>query len=111
MAATPKDIVKEASKQTGNKIQWDTGKMRTSYANVAHASSTREEFTFLFGTNQSWNIGQDHELKVELSDRIILSPFVAKRLHQLLGGVLKEYESRFGALDPTLVGGDESKKS
>ena len=109
MSATAKEVVKEPQKQTGSKIQWDTSRMTTSYANVAHASSTREEFTFLFGTNQSWNIGQEHDLKVELSDRIILSPFVAKRLHQLLGGVLKEYETRFGALDPTPVGDDTKK--
>ena len=35
---------------------------------------------------------------VQLNDRIVLSPFAAKRLWILLGAILKEYESRFGVL-------------
>ena len=81
------------------KVEWDDSKMNTTYANVANAASTREEVTLLFGTNKSWNISKDNPVKVELSDRIILSPFAAKRLWLILGSVLKEYESRFGELD------------
>jgi hypothetical protein len=33
------------------------------------------------------------------SSRIIVSPFVAKRLNLLLTNVLREYESRFGVLN------------
>ena len=81
------------------KVEWDDSKMSTTYANVANAASSREEVTLLFGTNQTWNLAKDKEVKVELTDRIILSPFAAKRLWLILGGVLKEYESRFGKLD------------
>jgi uncharacterized protein DUF3467 len=35
---------------------------------------------------------------VRLSDRIILSPFAAKRLAVLIGNVVNEYEKRFGTL-------------
>jgi len=79
------------------KVNWDTAKMKTSYANVCNVSSTREEVTLLFGTNQTVQPGQ-RELSVELSDRIILSPFAAKRLYMVLNNVIEQYEKRFGEL-------------
>ena len=60
----------------------------------------------LFGINQAWNRGQK-EVTIQLTDRIIISPYAAKRLSMLLGGVVKEYESRFGTLNveaPTAAG-------
>ncbi len=51
----------------------------------------------VFGINQAWERGQT-EVKIQLTDRIILSPFAAKRLAQLLTNILREYETRFGAL-------------
>jgi len=52
----------------------------------------------LFGINQAWNRGQK-EVTIQLTDRIIISPYAAKRLAVLLDGVVKEYEKRFGALN------------
>jgi hypothetical protein len=80
------------------KVKWDDSSMRTSYANVCNVASTREEVTLLFGTNQTWH-GNMKEVSVHLTDRIILSPFAAKRLSLLLGGVVGEYEKRFGTLE------------
>ena len=85
---------KTAATQT---LRWDDSKMTSTYANVCNVSSTREEVTLLFGTNQSWYTGQP-ELTVQLSDRIILNPFAAKRLSMLLNNIIREYESRFGEL-------------
>ena len=79
-------------------IRWDQSKMRNTYANVYNVNSTREEVSVLFGTNQSWNPSQK-ELVVDLSDRIILNPYAAKRLSTLLNNVIQQYESRFGKLD------------
>lgn len=79
-------------------IRWDDSSMKTSYANVCNVSSSREEVTLLFGTNQTWHTGQQ-EFTVKLSDRIIISPFAAKRLLVLLQNVVGQYEARFGALD------------
>lgn len=83
-------------------IRWDDSKMRSTYANVCNVSSTREEVTLLFGTNQAWRTGQA-EVAIELSDRIIVSPFAAKRLQQLLTSALEEYEKRFGNLGDVVV--------
>ncbi len=79
------------------KVKWDDTSMRTAYANVCNVASTREEVTLLFGTNQGWHNGQD-EVSVRLSDRIILSPFAAKRLALLMGNIVGQYEKRFGTL-------------
>jgi hypothetical protein len=79
------------------RVNWDSSKMKSSYANVCNVSSTREEVVLMFGTNQSWNAGQK-ELTVELSDRIVLNPYAAKRLSLVLGNVISAYEGRFGVL-------------
>ena len=81
----------------GAKIKWDDSNMKSAYANVCNVSSTREEVVMLFGVNQAWNRGQK-EVTIQLTDRIILSPFAAKRLALLLSNVLREYENRFGPL-------------
>ncbi len=81
----------------GPKIRWDDSQMHSSYANVCNAASTREEVVLLFGINQAWQAGQA-EIPIQLSNRIIVSPHVAKRLATLLENVLKEYETRFGSL-------------
>ncbi len=71
--------------------------MKCSYANVTNVSSTRDEVVLNFGLNQSWERGQA-EVTVQLSNRIILSPFAAKRLMTLLDNLMREYESRFGEM-------------
>jgi hypothetical protein len=89
----------EAAETTveGTKIKWDDSNMKSSYANVCNVTSTREEVVMLFGINQAWNRGQK-EVTIQLTDRIIISPYAAKRLATLLEGVVKEYEKRFGTL-------------
>ena len=83
---------------TPTRVRWDDSRMTTTYANVCNVSSTREEMTLLFGTNQTWQSGQE-ELTVALSDRIIVNPHAAKRMALLLANVVEQYESRFGALE------------
>ena len=88
----------EAKGTEGMRIKWDDASMKSSYANVCNVTSTREEVVMLFGVNQAWNRGQK-EVTIQLTDRIIVSPYAAKRLMMLLDGVVKEYEKRFGALN------------
>jgi len=103
MAKVPQSGAKESTEvEVGQPaaptVNWDDSSMSTSYANVVNAASTREEVTLFFGTNQTWNPVGKTEFDVKLSDRIVLSPFAAKRLWTLLGAVLQEYERRFGQL-------------
>ena len=95
-------------------VNWDDSQMRTSYANVVNAASTREEVTLFFGTNLTWNPTESREFHVRLSDRIVLNPYAAKRLHLLVGAILKEYEKRFGTLNidvgsPTATGAKDGE--
>ena len=80
------------------KIKWDDSQMRSSYANVCNVSSTREEMVLMFGINQAWNAAQ-RELTVQLTERVIMSPYAAKRLQAVLSNVVREYETRWGAMD------------
>ncbi len=94
----------------GTKIKWDDSNMKSSYANVCNVTSTREEVVILFGMNQAWNRGQK-EVTIQLTDRIVISPYAAKRMSMLLNSVVKEYENRFGALNiDATMGGGEAKK-
>jgi len=92
-----KEVKAVAPQAGGPKVVWDDSKMHTSYANVCNVLGTREEIMLLFGANQAWHGGQK-EVTVALSERIVLTPFAAKRLLQLLGQGLKEYEARYGEL-------------
>ena len=80
------------------KIKWDDSSMRSVYANVCNVTGTREEMVFLFGMNQAWHSGQS-EVTIQLADRIVMSPFVAKRLSTLLNNVVKDYEAKYGTLE------------
>ena len=83
--------------RAGRTVRWDDSNMTSTYANVCNVSSTREEVTLLFGTNQTWHTGQQ-ELAILLSNRIILNPYAAKRLSLLLNNIINQYESRFGKI-------------
>lgn len=89
---------KQPNETAPTKVVWDDSQMATSYANVINVFSSREEFTLLFGTNQTWNFTSSNELTVRLSNRVVLTAFAAKRLQTLLTARVQEYEQRFGTL-------------
>jgi hypothetical protein len=110
-AEAPSEAKPEVGAPAVPTVDWDDSHMSTSYANVVNAASTREEVTLFFGTNQTWNPVGAQSFQVRLSDRIVLSPFAAKRLWVLLGAVLNEYEKRFGALHIDALGPDGQGKA
>ena len=84
-----------AGEQT--RVRWNSTDLKSTYCNVANATSTREEVVLNFGVNQNWDRSAG-ELEIQLQHRIILSPFAAKRLNDLLARLISEYESRYGKL-------------
>jgi Protein of unknown function (DUF3467) len=56
----------------------------------------------LFGMYHAWAGGQK-EIEVQLSNRIVMSLYAGKRLATSLNNVLREHESRFGALSTEVV--------
>ena len=101
------DTKSDAKAPEGTRIKWDDSGMKSSYANVCNVTSTREEVVLLFGMNQAWNRGQK-EVTIQLTDRIVISPFAAKRMSMLLDSVVKEYEKRFGPLNIETGGGPKA---
>jgi hypothetical protein len=97
-ARTGKEKEGEENVAGQRKIRWDDSNMRSVYANVCNVAGTREEVVLLFGMNQAWHAAQE-EVTIQLADRVVLSPFVAKRLSMLLNNVIKDYETKYGALD------------
>jgi hypothetical protein len=109
MATKPQEAAELPRDIAAMKVRWDDSNMKSSYANVCNVTSTREEVVLLFGMNQAWNRGQK-EVVIQLTNRIVVSPYAAKRLSLLLGNVVKEYENRFGALNIESSAGGEAKK-
>jgi len=88
----------EAATPQMPRIRWVTDGLKSSYANFANANTTREEVVLNFGVNNSWDRAQP-EMAIELSHRIMLSPFAAKRLSTMLAQLIAEYEQRYGQLN------------
>jgi len=93
-AAAP---VAAAGGTAGPRVKWNVEHLKSSYVNFANANSTREEVVLNFGLNTSWDRSQP-EVEIELAHRIVMSPFAAKRLSELLAKLMTEYESRHGVL-------------
>ncbi len=93
----PVENAASVANEAAPKVNWVNSGMKTTYSNVCNVSSTREEVSLMFGTNQTFNAVQDG-IVIELTDRIILNPYAAKRLALVLTGVIKQYETSFGEL-------------
>lgn len=96
-AAAAKTTATATEASSRPKVRWDSSKLQSSYANVCSVTSTREEVVLNFGINQAWERGQQ-EMEIQLTNRIILSPFAAKRMADGLNKLLVEYEARYGKL-------------
>jgi hypothetical protein len=81
----------------GARVRWNTEHLKSSYANFCNATGTREEVVLTFGINVTWDRAPK-ELEVDLQHRLVLSPFAAKRLHDVLSRLMAEYENRYGEL-------------
>jgi hypothetical protein len=99
MSDTPTSPAPANATSRESQLHWDDSRMTTHFSNVVNIQSTREQVDLFFGTNQTWNASDERPLSIELSNRIILSPYAAKRLSIALNGVLREYEQRYGALE------------
>lgn len=98
MAENTKNATPQAQEQvTAPKVKWNTENLKSSYVNFANANSTREEVVMNFGLNNTWD-RVSPELEIELAHRVVMSPFAAKRLADLMNKLIEEYEGRYGEL-------------
>lgn len=91
-------------------VRWDDSHAHVSYANVCNVACTREEMTLLLGVQQNWHPTRG-ELTVRLENRVMLSPWAAKRLAVLLSNAVGQYEARFGELTLEAPGGEGAPKT
>jgi len=91
------------------RVRWDDASARRMHANQCNVSTSDAEFVLSFGVSRASRTDRQ-ELVVDLGQRIVLSPPVAKRLAVLLGRVVAEYEARFeGAGSPATRAEREGK--
>lgn len=79
----------------GTVVIWDDAGMNTLYGTVFSAKGTREGISLLFA-GSSVRTGRGEEA-MKVSDRIILSPYTAKRLMVLLRKIMAQHELRFSS--------------
>lgn len=79
------------------KVKWNVDQLKSSYVNFANANSTQEEVVLNFGMNNNWD-RMASEVEIDLTHRIVMSPFAAKRLAELLGKLVQQYEGRYGPM-------------
>ena|GEM_PF-345435 len=86
-----------AGHETRSKIRWNESTARNIHADVCTVAASREAISLLFGIEKT-PLQADQAETIQLTDRIILNPFVAKQLAAALEQVIRDYESSFGAL-------------
>lgn len=105
-------IEEQAAQQTGTRqvrLRIDQSDLHTCYANAFRTNATAEEVIVDFGLNQVVNAQrpQDNaagdnapsgEIVFQLSNRVILNYYSAKRLVLTLGQLIRRYEDQFGEL-------------
>lgn len=91
--STPESKPQPATPQ----VKWNVEGLKSSYVNFANANSSREEVVLNFGVNNTWD-RMTPEVEVVLAHRVVMSPFAAKRLAELLDKLVTEYEARYGEL-------------
>ncbi len=92
--APPTAIAAEAQRQP---VAVDTAKAQVAYANFCRVTGTPEELIVDFGLNsQLQGIPTD---PIEISERIVMNYFTAKRLLAALQISLQRHEAAFGVLE------------
>ena len=91
----------EQQDQTQIRVKIDERNMQTSYANGFRTNGTAEEVMLDFGLNL---VGpgvqqQEPEIVFQVTDRVILNYYTAKRLAITLSQLIRRHEEQFGELE------------
>ncbi len=85
-------------KDIQSEIVWNDTNMKNTYANATNVIAGREEVIMLLGVNNAWQMGQE-KVKVDIAERVVMTPFTAKRLAIMLSATLRAYEAKYGNID------------
>ncbi|MBS3735057.1 MAG: DUF3467 domain-containing protein [Phycisphaerae bacterium] len=104
-AGQPLSEQDQARQQTGQQqvqVRVDERNLETTYANAFRTNATAEEVMMDFGLNiirPTGPDGQQPEITFQVTDRVILSPYSAKRLAVTLSQLVRRHEQQFGELE------------
>ena len=87
-------------------VVWNDANMKSVYVNATNVIAGREEVMVLMGVNRVWKMNQD-KVSVDIAERVVMTPFTAKRLAIMLGATLKAYEAKYGKIE---IGLSETQK-
>ena len=87
-------------------VVWNDTNMKSVYVNATNVVAGREEVMMLLGVNRVWKMNQE-KVDVDIAERVVMTPFTAKRLAIMLGATLKAYEAKYGKIE---IGLPEPKK-
>ena len=99
-----KPVEEQARQQTGQqqiRLRVDEHNMRTSYANAFRTNGTTEEVILDFGLNLVLPAGEQPsqpEIMFQVTDRIIMNYYSAKRLAITLSQLIRRHEEQFEEL-------------
>ncbi|MBS3821442.1 MAG: DUF3467 domain-containing protein [Planctomycetes bacterium] len=100
-AQAPEDQAREQTGQRQVRLRVNQSDMETSYANAFRANATAEELMIDFGINFPIGGGEgqnDAEIAFQVTNRIVLNLYSAKRLALTLGQIVRRHEQEFGEL-------------
>lgn len=92
---------KDKPKQQTIRVRMDQRDLKTSYANAFNTHGLINEVILDFGLNMPIPPQPDQppEIMLQITDRIILNYYSAKRLALTLGQLVRRHEDRFGELE------------
>ena len=99
-------------KDNQSAVVWNDANMKNLYANATNVIAGREEVIMLLGVNNAWQMGQE-KVNVDIAERVMMTPFTAKRLAIMLSATLRAYEAKYGEIDIGLpnTANNEAKKA
>lgn len=95
----------ENNKANETEVVWNGANMKSVYVNATNVVGGREELMMLLGVNQAWQMNQG-KVNVDIAERVIMTPFTAKRLAIMLSATIRAYEAKYGQID---IGLNEAK--
>ena len=83
------------------RVQIDEAKLQTTYANAFRTNATAEEVILDFGLNVMNPTQRENQPNMifQLSQRVILNYYSAKRLALALGQAIRRHEDQFGEIE------------
>ncbi len=87
----------ETKKAATQKLNWKDDNMKSLYSNITSITGGKEEIIALFGMTELWKENQE-EINVDIIERVVMSPYTAKRLAIMLNNTLVAYENKFGTI-------------